>query len=99
MNRRDDLRLLRLPWWQIAHVTIAMTDVLKWIVLCVIGIIYGALVALVQRDIKKLVAYSSVSHLGFCVLDCSLNVIASVARALHDQPRPLNRAPLFSRPA
>lgn len=34
----------------------------------VIGIIYGALVAWVQTDIKKLVAYSSVSHLGFCVL-------------------------------
>jgi NADH-quinone oxidoreductase subunit M len=37
-------------------------------VLAVIGIIYGALMALVQRDIKKLVAYSSVSHLGFCML-------------------------------
>lgn len=37
-------------------------------VLCIIGVIYGALVAWVQRDIKKLVAYSSVSHLGFCVL-------------------------------
>ena len=37
-------------------------------VVCVIGIIYGALVAWVQQDIKKLVAYSSVSHLGFCVL-------------------------------
>ncbi|MEM8874900.1 MAG: NADH-quinone oxidoreductase subunit M [Planctomycetota bacterium] len=37
-------------------------------VLCLIGIIYGALVAWVQQDIKKLVAYSSVSHLGFCVL-------------------------------
>ena len=36
--------------------------------LSVAGIIYGALVAWVQRDIKKLVAYSSVSHLGFCVL-------------------------------
>ncbi|MDP9174786.1 MAG: NADH-quinone oxidoreductase subunit M [Planctomycetota bacterium] len=36
--------------------------------LCLIGIIYGALVAWVQQDIKKLVAYSSVSHLGFCVL-------------------------------
>ena len=33
-----------------------------------IGIIYGALVALAQIDIKKLVAYSSVSHLGFCML-------------------------------
>lgn len=36
--------------------------------LCIVGIIYGALVAWVQKDIKKLVAYSSVSHLGFCVL-------------------------------
>ena len=44
----------------------------KWaglmITLSVIGIIYGALVAWVQPDMKKLVAYSSVSHLGFCVL-------------------------------
>ena len=40
-----------------------------WIgVLAVIGIIYGALVAMVQEDVKKLVAYSSVSHLGFVML-------------------------------
>ena len=40
-----------------------------WIsVLAIIGIIYGALVAMVQPNMKKLVAYSSVSHLGFCVL-------------------------------
>ncbi len=38
------------------------------IVLSIIGIIYGALVAMVQPDIKKLVAYSSVSHLGYCML-------------------------------
>jgi NADH-quinone oxidoreductase subunit M len=45
-------------------------------VLCLIGIIYGALVAWVQQDIKKLVAYSSVSHLGFCVLGLiALNTI------------------------
>ncbi|HAA73948.1 TPA: NADH-quinone oxidoreductase subunit M [Candidatus Latescibacteria bacterium] len=37
-------------------------------ILSVIGIVYGALVAMVQTDIKKLVAYSSVSHLGFVVL-------------------------------
>ncbi|MFM1847636.1 MAG: hypothetical protein RL417_1110 [Pseudomonadota bacterium] len=36
--------------------------------LAVIGIVYGALVAWAQADIKKLVAYSSVSHLGYCVL-------------------------------
>jgi NADH-quinone oxidoreductase subunit M len=38
------------------------------IILSLIGIVYGAIVALVQPDLKKLVAYSSVSHLGFCVL-------------------------------
>jgi len=37
-------------------------------ILAVIGIIYGALVAFSQKDVKKLVAYSSVSHLGFVVL-------------------------------
>ena len=40
-----------------------------WIMtLAIIGIVYGALVALVQPNMKKLVAYSSVSHLGFVVL-------------------------------
>src|SRR5690606_27478812 len=38
------------------------------IVLAVVGVIYGSLVALVQPDIKKLVAYSSVAHLGFVML-------------------------------
>lgn len=37
-------------------------------VLAVIGVIYGAIVAIVQSDVKRLVAYSSVSHLGFVVL-------------------------------
>jgi NADH-quinone oxidoreductase subunit M len=37
-------------------------------VLAILGIIYGALVAMVQPDLKKLIAYSSVSHLGFVVL-------------------------------
>ena len=38
------------------------------ITLSIIAIIYGALVSLMQRDMKKLIAYSSVSHLGFCTL-------------------------------
>jgi len=37
-------------------------------ILAVVSIIYGALVAMVQKDVKKLVAYSSVSHLGFVML-------------------------------
>jgi NADH-quinone oxidoreductase subunit M len=42
---------------------------MPWILwLSVIGIIYGALVALAQSDLKRLIAYSSVSHLGFCML-------------------------------
>ncbi|MFN5945587.1 MAG: NuoM family protein [Phycisphaerae bacterium] len=37
-------------------------------ILCIIGIIYGGLICWVQTDVKKLVAYSSVAHLGFCML-------------------------------
>jgi NADH-quinone oxidoreductase subunit M len=47
----------------------AARDSADWItVLALIGIVYGALVAMVQPNMKKLVAYSSVSHLGFVVL-------------------------------
>jgi NADH-quinone oxidoreductase subunit M len=48
-----DAAALLMPW-------------LLW--LSVIGIVYGALVALAQSDLKRLIAYSSVSHLGFCML-------------------------------
>lgn len=47
----------------------ATAAAMPWILwLAVIGIIYGALVALVQADMKRLIAYSSVSHLGYCML-------------------------------
>jgi NADH-quinone oxidoreductase subunit M len=47
----------------------ATAHFMPWVLwLSVIGIIYGALVALAQSDIKRLIAYSSVSHLGFCML-------------------------------
>jgi NADH-quinone oxidoreductase subunit M len=52
------------------------------VALAVIGIIYGALVALVQPDIKKLVAYSSVSHLGFVMLGIWAGTMQSVQGAL-----------------
>jgi NADH-quinone oxidoreductase subunit M len=51
-------------------------------VLALIGIIYGALVSLVQEDVKKLVAYSSVSHLGFVVLGLFALTVQSVQGAL-----------------
>src|SRR5690606_12909893 len=39
-----------------------------WLTLGVIGILYGAVAATMQKDLKRLVAYSSVAHLGFIVL-------------------------------
>ncbi|HJP85554.1 MAG TPA: NADH-quinone oxidoreductase subunit M [Gemmatimonadaceae bacterium] len=52
------------------------------LILAVIGIIYGALVAMVQPDFKKLVAYSSVSHLGFVMLGIFALTLQSVQGAL-----------------
>jgi NADH-quinone oxidoreductase subunit M len=52
-------------------------------VLAVVGIIYGALVAMVQPDMKKLVAYSSVSHLGFVVLGLCSNTVQGVEGAVY----------------
>jgi NADH-quinone oxidoreductase subunit M len=62
----------------------AMNPTIRMIilVLAVIGIIYGALVALVQPDFKKLVAYSSVSHLGFVMLGIFALTLQSVQGAL-----------------
>ena len=52
-------------------------------VLAVIGIVYGALVAMVQPDMKKLVAYSSVSHLGFVVLGITAMNLQGVQGAVY----------------
>ncbi|HZN64940.1 MAG TPA: NADH-quinone oxidoreductase subunit M [Tepidisphaeraceae bacterium] len=65
-------------------------------VLCVIGILYGALVAWVQQDIKKLVAYSSVSHLGFCVLGMiALNDIGMQGSVLYMVNHGLSTGAMF----
>ena len=53
------------------------------VLLAIIGIIYGALVAMVQPDLKKLVAYSSVAHLGFCVLGIFVFNIQGIEGALY----------------
>ena len=57
----------------LSHATFGMVDyqfglLHLMIFLSIVGIVYGALVAMMQKDAKKLVAYSSVSHLGFCML-------------------------------
>jgi NADH-quinone oxidoreductase subunit M len=65
--------LLRFAFPLFPEAALAFAPVLG--LLAVIGIVYGALVAMVQPDMKKLVAYSSVSHLGFVVLGlCAMNV-------------------------
>ncbi len=63
---------------------VAFTPAVRALVvaLAVIGILYGALVAMVQPDIKKLVAYSSVSHLGFVMLGIWAATLQSVQGAL-----------------
>jgi NADH-quinone oxidoreductase subunit M len=57
---------LRFSLPMLPEATAACVPWLLW--LSVAGIIYGALLALAQSDIKRLIAYSSVSHLGFCML-------------------------------
>ena len=62
----------------------------------VVGIVYGALVAWVQTDMKKLVAYSSVSHLGFCVLGyAALNLTGMQGAVLQMINHGISTAALF----
>jgi NADH-quinone oxidoreductase subunit M len=62
----------------------------------VVGILYGALVALVQTDIKRLVAYSSVSHMGFVVLGTfALNPTATSAAVVQMVNHGLSTGALF----
>jgi NADH-quinone oxidoreductase subunit M len=70
---------LAIPLFPVAAVKFA-----PWIgLLAVIGIVYGALVCLVQPDMKKLVAYSSVSHLGFCMLGISALTTTAVVGSVY----------------
>ncbi len=65
-------------------------------VLAIIGILYAALICWVQDDVKKLVAYSSVSHLGFCVLGLiALNPIGLEGAVLYMINHGLSTGALF----
>jgi len=68
-----------------------------WIgALSVIGIVYGALVAMVQPDMKKLVAYSSVSHLGFVMLGiASMNAVGLTGAVFQMVAHGLSTGALF----
>lgn len=66
------------------------------IVLAIVGIIYGALVSLVQVDLKRLVAFSSVSHLGFCMLGVfALNLTSATGGLLQMVNHGLSTGALF----
>ena len=65
-------------------------------VLCIIGILYGGLICWVQTDMKKLVAYSSVAHLGFCILGlAALNVAGIQGSILYMINHGLSTGALF----
>lgn len=71
---------LAVPLFPTAAMSPGIRTAILW--LAVIGIVYGALVSLVQPDFKKLVAYSSVSHLGFVMLGIFALTVQSVQGAL-----------------
>ena len=68
-----------------------------WLIaISVIGVLYGAMVALVQTDVKRLVAYSSVSHMGFVVLGTfALNDVATSAAVVQMINHGLSTGALF----
>ena len=76
----------------------ASAVLVPWVVwLAVIGIIYGALVALAQIDMKRLIAYSSVSHLGFCMLGLfALNPLGVQGAALQMVNHGISTGALFA---
>jgi NADH-quinone oxidoreductase subunit M len=71
---------IRFAFPMFPNAALAYLPVIGW--LAVVGIVYGAVVAWVQPDMKKLVAYSSVSHLGFCMLGLAAMTIEGVAGAV-----------------
>ncbi len=65
-------------------------------IVCLIGIVYAGLICWVQTDVKKLVAYSSVSHLGFCVLGLiALNATGLTGSVLYMLNHGLSTGALF----
>ncbi len=77
------------------HATAYFMPWMLW--LAVTGIVYGALVALAQADIKRLIAYSSVSHLGYCMLGLfALNPLGTEGAVLQMVNHGLSTGGLFA---
>ncbi len=75
----------------------ATVEAAPWLLaLSVVGVLYGGIVALMQRDIKRLIAYSSVSHMGFVVLGTfALNSTATSASVVQMINHGLSTGALF----
>jgi NADH-quinone oxidoreductase subunit M len=75
----------------------ATIEAAPWLLaLSVVGVLYGGVVALMQRDIKRLIAYSSVSHMGFVVLGTfALNSTATSASVVQMINHGLSTGALF----
>jgi NADH-quinone oxidoreductase subunit M len=94
--------LLKLGTYGLYRFVLPMTPmaVVAWApfiaVLSIIGILYAALICWVQQDIKKLIAYSSVSHLGFCVLGLfALNPLGAQGSVMYMLNHGLSTGALF----
>jgi NADH-quinone oxidoreductase subunit M len=72
--------LYRIAWPLFPTEALAWAPTIGWI--GVIGILWGAWVALGQRDLKRLVAYSSVSHMGFCLLGLASMTLAGATAGM-----------------
>ncbi len=72
--------ILRVNFSMLPLATQEFSLLMVWIGM--ISIIYGALVSMAQRDLKKLVAYSSVSHMGFCILAMGALTTTGIAGAM-----------------
>jgi NADH:ubiquinone oxidoreductase subunit 4 (subunit M) len=85
---------LRYAFWFFPKAAVAFLPALG--LLAVIGIVYGALVAMVQTDVKRLVAYSSVSHLGFVMLGlCAMTVTGVTGSVLQMVNHGISTGALF----
>jgi NADH-quinone oxidoreductase subunit M len=72
--------ILRVNFSMLPEASQYFQPMLAW--LGVIAIIYGALVSMAQKDLKKLVAYSSVSHMGYCILAMGALTTTGIAGAM-----------------
>src|SRR5262249_27256850 len=73
--------LLRYAFPLFPHAAVEAAPILA--TLAVVGILYGSLVAWAQNDVKKVIAYSSVAHLGFVVLGISMWNVKAIDGAVY----------------